>query len=221
MADPATATGDVYVRSVRPTDSPALNRICLLTGAAGQSAEHIHTFGELIGLVYAEPYAHLPAAFGFVMVDPAKPEADQVVGYVLGSYDTQTFEQHAADEWFPRVREKYAYPPEANVGATDADRRYIGILHNPSRSPQAALEYSPAHLHIDILPEYQRRGWGRRLIARAITYLRAERGLSRLWLGLDTKNDGAKRFYERLGFTELPGAPAGTMGVEFDAFEGR
>ncbi|OJT10559.1 hypothetical protein TRAPUB_12997 [Trametes pubescens] len=217
MADPATTTGDVYVREVRPTDSLALNRICLLTGAAGQSAEHLHTFGELIGLVYAEPYAHLPAAFGFVMVDPTKD--DQVVGYVLGSYDTQTFEQHAADEWFPRVRAKYSLPPETNAGATEADKRYIAILHNPQRSPQAAVAYSPAHLHIDMLPEYQRKGWGRKLIARAITYLREERGLKKLWLGLDTKNDGAKRFYERLGFTELPGAPAGTMGVEFDAFE--
>ncbi|KAI0776064.1 acyl-CoA N-acyltransferase [Trametes elegans] len=217
MAESQTS-GDVYVRAVRPEDSPALNRICLLTGDAGKSAEPLHEFGELIGLVYAEPYAHLPATFGFVMIDPSKAHDGfgGVVGYVLGSYDTRTFEQHAAGEWYPRVRAKYAYP----AGATDADRRFIGILHNPPRSPQAAVDFSPAHLHIDILSDYQRQGWGRKLIAQAVEYLRDERGLSRLWLGLDTRNDGAKRFYERLGFKVLPGAPEGTMGVEFAVFKG-
>ncbi|KAI0638240.1 acyl-CoA N-acyltransferase [Trametes polyzona] len=211
-------TGEVYVRAVEPTDSLALNRICLLTGDAGKSAEHLHTFGELIGLVYAEPYAHLPATFGFVMVDPTK--GDAVVGYVLGSFDTRTYEQHTIDEWFPRVRAKFNYPPETNAGATEADKRFINILFNPPRAPQAAVDYSPAHLHIDILPEYQRQGWGRRLIARAIAYLQEEKGLTRLWLGLDPRNDGAKKFYERLGFKELPGAPEGTMGLEFEAFKG-
>ncbi|KAI0832478.1 acyl-CoA N-acyltransferase [Trametes gibbosa] len=213
MANTTHANGGVYLREVRPSDSPTLNRICLLTGDAGKSAEPLHTFGELIGLVYAEPYAHLPTAFGFVMVDPLKDDA--VVGYILGTYDTRTFEQHASDEWFPRVRAKYTYPPETNAGATDADKRYITILYNPSPAPQAAIDFSPAHLHIDILPGYQRQGWGRTLTARAVQYLRDERGLKKLWLGLDPRNDAAKRFYERLGFHDLPGAPVGTMGLEF------
>ncbi|KAI9063172.1 acyl-CoA N-acyltransferase [Trametes sanguinea] len=218
MSDAQTSPGGIYVRPVKYTDSPALNRICLLTGNAGQSAEGLHKFGELIGLVYAEPYAHLPATYGFVMVDPAK--GDEVVGYILGAYDTRTYEQHAVDEWFPRARTKYSYPPETNEGATEADKRFIGILYNPPRAPQAAVDYSPAHLHIDILPEYQRQGWGRKLIAQVVEHLRQERGLAKLWLGLDPKNEGAKRFYERLGFKELQGAPAGTMGLEFDEFKG-
>ncbi|KAI9000958.1 acyl-CoA N-acyltransferase [Trametes punicea] len=212
------ASGEVYIRQVQPSDSPALNRICLLTGNAGQSAEHLHKFGELIGLVYAEPYAHLPTTYGFVMVDPAK--GDEVVGYILGSYDTRSYEQHASDEWFPRARTNFTYPSETNEGATEADKRFINILYNPPRAPQTAVDYSPAHMHIDILQEYQRQGWGRKLIARAIEYLRDERGLTRLWLGLDPKNEGAKRFYERLGFKELLGAPEGTMGLEFDEFKG-
>ncbi|KAH9846982.1 acyl-CoA N-acyltransferase [Lenzites betulinus] len=219
MASDTTSKGEVYLREVRPSDSPSLNRICLLTGDAGKSAEPLHTFGELIGLVYAEPYAHLPTTFGFVMVDPSKDNA--VVGYILGTYATRTFEQHATSEWFPRVRAKYTLPPETNEGATDADRRYINILYNPSHAPQAAVDFSPAHLHIDILPGYQRQGWGRKLTARAVEYLRAERGLKRLWLGLDPRNDDAKKFYERLGFKELPGAPVGTMGLELEEFGAR
>ncbi|KAI0719496.1 acyl-CoA N-acyltransferase [Cerioporus squamosus] len=217
MASPQPASA-VYIRQARTADSTVLNRICLLTGDAGKSAEHLHKFGELIGLVYAEPYVHLPTTFGFVLVDPAKDDA--VVGYALGTYDTRAFEQAALDDWYPRVRAKYTYPPETNEGATDADKRYINILHNPPRAPQAAVDYSPAHMHIDILPAYQGQGWGRRFMSRVVEYLREERGLDKMWLGLDPRNDGAKRFYEALGFKELPGAPEGTMGLEFKEFRG-
>ena len=206
----------VYVREARPSDQSALNRICLLTGDAGKSAEPLHKFGELIGTVYADPYVSLPATWGFVMVDPAKDDA--VVGYILGAYDTRAYEQHAQDEWWPRVRAKYAYPAERNEGATEADIKFINMLHNPPRAAQAQVDYSPAHMHIDILDEYQRQGWGRRLIAMAVEYLREKHGLERLWLGIDLRNEAAKRFYERLGFKELPGAPPGTYGLEFKDF---
>ncbi|TBU49589.1 acyl-CoA N-acyltransferase [Dichomitus squalens] len=215
MAEPQIR-GEVYVREARPADQSALNRICLLTGDAGNSAEHLHKYGELIGTVYADPYVSLPTTWGFVMVDPAKDDA--VVGYILGSYDTRAYERHAQDEWWPRVRAKYAYPPEANEGATEADVRFLNVLHNPPRAAQAQVDYSPAHMHIDILPEYQRQGWGRRLIGRAAEYLREKHGLERLWLGIDPRNEAARRFYERLGYKELPGAPQGTYGLEFKDF---
>ncbi|OBZ76734.1 putative acetyltransferase OgpAT [Grifola frondosa] len=214
MSETQRAT-QVYIREVSASDSPALSRICLLTADTGQSAELLHDFGELPGLVYAEPYAHLPAAFGFVMVDPVK--GDEVVGYVLGAYDTRAFEQQASEAWYPRVRAKYPYPPaDPTRPLKDADKRYIEILHNPHRAAPVAVAFSPAHLHIDILAEYQRQGWGRRLIGRAVEYLKEERGLSRLWLGLDPKNVGAKKFYERLGFEEIKEAPPGTMGLRFE-----
>ena len=142
------------------------------------------------------------------------------MGYVLGAHDTRAFEAHARADWFPHVRAPYANPPAPETGATDADKKFIRILYDPPAAPDAAVAYSPAHLHIDILPEYQRQGWGRRLIARVVAYLRDERGLERMWLGLDPRNDAAKKFYEALGYKELPGAPNGTMGLEFKDFRG-
>ncbi|KAI1786497.1 acyl-CoA N-acyltransferase [Ganoderma leucocontextum] len=217
MTDPQRRNElEVYIREARLADQLALNRICLLTGDAGQSADHQHKFGELIGTVYADPYVNLPTTWGFVMVDPAKDDA--VVGYILGTHDTRAYEQQAQEEWWPRVRAKYAYPAEENEGATAADVRFINILHNPSRAAQAQVDYSPAHMHVDILPEYQRQGWGRKLIGRVVEHLRGKHGLERLWLGIDPRNEAAKRFYERLGYKELQGAPAGTLGLEFEDF---
>ena len=61
MSDSSPQT-EPYIREARSSDSPALSHICLLTGNAGQSAEAQHTFGELIGLVYAEPEARAKLA---------------------------------------------------------------------------------------------------------------------------------------------------------------
>ena len=61
----------------------------------------------------------------------------------------------------------------------------------------------PAHLHIDLLPELQGQGWGRRLIDTLAGALR-ERGVSGLHLVASADNTGALAFYARLGFTPLP-----------------
>ncbi|KZT12760.1 acyl-CoA N-acyltransferase [Laetiporus sulphureus 93-53] len=218
MTDDASRKS-TYIREVAASDSAALSRICLLTGDAGKSAEHLHDYDELPGLIYAEPYARLPAAFGFVMVDPAK--SDEVVGYILGTHDTRAFEREAVESWFPKIRERYPYhetpahPDDPTKPLSNDDARYVRLLHHPPHASSLYIQFSPAHLHIDILPEYQRQGWGRTLIARAVKHLE-EKGLTRVWLGLDPRNTGAKRFYEKLGFRELEGAPDGTMGLEFE-----
>lgn len=225
MAEPnlSSSASGVYIRRATQADSRSLSHICLLTGDAGVSAEALHDFGELIGLMYAEPYVHLPAAFGFVIVDPSKDDA--VVGYVLGTADTRAFEAQADETWYPAARARYPYtdPPTNPVDPSkplkEADARYIKNIHNPPHSPGINVAFSPAHLHIDILPEYQRQGLGRRLIAEAIKYLREEKGLERLWLGLDPRNVGARRFYERLGFIPIERAAEGVMGLDFKDFK--
>lgn len=60
----------------------------------------------------------------------------------------------------------------------------------------------PAHLHINLLPEYQRRGWGVQLIGALVERLREEecRGL---YLGVGASNTGAVKFYEHDGFSRF------------------
>jgi ribosomal protein S18 acetylase RimI-like enzyme len=76
--------------------------------------------------------------------------------------------------------------------------------------PEIADRY-PAHLHIDLLPSGQRRGLGRRLMNTYLDALR-ERGVPGVHLTMDPANTGARAFYDRLGFTELP-HPAGEGAV--------
>lgn len=217
----------VTIRRANAADSPAVSRICLLTADAGVSAEKLHKAGELPGLMYAEPYVHLATGFGFVMVDSAKAQ-DQfggVVGYTLGTYDTRAFERALKETWFPPYLEKYPLsalePPDADTPShlrdlTPNDKQYIRTIHNPLSASDISIAFSPAHLHIDILPEYQRQGWGKRLIAEAVRFLKEEKGLDGLWLGLDPRNANAKKFYGRLGMTEIPDAPGLVMGLRFE-----
>ncbi|PCH41221.1 acyl-CoA N-acyltransferase [Wolfiporia cocos MD-104 SS10] len=216
MAEKSGSSEGIYIRQAIIADSPALSRICLVTGNAGTSAEDMHDFDELPGLVYAEPYVHLPGGFGFVLVDPT--ESNAVVGYIVGAADTRAFEQQADLSWYPRVRERYSHHPSDAATLKSADARYIEILHNPAHAADACITFSPAHLHINILPEYQRQGWGRRLMAHAVDHLR-DKALDRVWLGLDPRNVAAQRFYERLGFKALVDAPPGMMCLRFEDFK--
>jgi len=81
-------------------------------------------------------------------------------------------------------------------------------------TPEECIAFSPAHLHIDILPEYQRRGWGKKLIGRAAEYLRGEK-VDGVWVGIDPKNENAKKFYRKLGFEDIE-APGANMGLRFN-----
>ncbi|KAF5344134.1 hypothetical protein D9758_008821 [Tetrapyrgos nigripes] len=199
------------IRKAVESDTSALSRICLLTADAGSSAESLHDYGELPGLVYAVPYVKLPTTWGFVLVD----ESDEAVGYILGSRDTRAYEEHAAQHWWPNLAEKY--PPSTAV--KPADERYMKLLRNMHVAPEANIAFAAAHLHIDILSEYQKQGWGRKLIETAVEYLKGEQVEGEgIWLGMDPRNTEARKFYERLGFKDIEGAPVGNMGIKLADF---
>ena len=233
-----------YIRRAGQSDSPSLSRICLLTADAGESAERLHVLGELPGLVWAEPYVNVPSAVGFVLVDPSlKPDAQgdhnagdkgldskgEVVGYILSAFDTRSYEREVEQAWFPQWRARYPNPdhaPNEAHSTETADRKpkselkevditYIRLIHDPPIAAQSVLEFSPAHMHIDILPAYQNQGWGRRLIGRLVEYLRDEKSLNGVWLGMDMRNVKARMFYEHLGFKSVEGAPSHIMALRF------
>jgi ribosomal protein S18 acetylase RimI-like enzyme len=68
----------------------------------------------------------------------------------------------------------------------------------------------PAHLHIDLLPQWQGLGWGRGLISALLAGLRTA-GVPRVHLGMAVTNVSARAFYDRLGFTEIPVPGATTV----------
>ena len=198
----------IVIREATESDAPLLSKICLLTADAGKSAETLHDFGELPGLIFAVPYVKLPKSWGFVLED--RSAQGEVVGYVLGSTDTRYFEQYAREHWWGPLAEKYSKEEITKP----ADEKYVNLLKNMFTASDACINFSPAHLHINILDRYQGKGWGRKLIEKALEHLKDE-GIDAVWLGIDPRNENARIFYDRLGFKNIEGATENEYGLRF------
>lgn len=75
----------------------------------------------------------------------------------------------------------------------------------------------PAHMHIDILPDYQRKGYGTKLINALFEGVKSE-GAKGIHLDMVRANESAAKFYERIGFKRAPvvmdGGKSGEMGYD-------
>jgi ribosomal protein S18 acetylase RimI-like enzyme len=193
-------TSERTVRPARPADLPALYDICVRTADAGADARGLYTSDDLMGDLFAAPYAVLEPDLTFV-VDDGRGNA---VGYVVGTSDTARFVARWREEWLPRFAARYPQP------ADPRDEAMVTLGYQPERMIVPELAAHPAHLHIDLLPAYQRQGLGRRLID---TFLAAaaRAGAPAVHLGMLTSNVAARKFYDRLGFTELTVADAGPV----------
>lgn len=183
------------LRPFRPGDEPALAEICLRTAAEGADATGLLDDDDLWAHVFVLPYVARHPETAFVV------EADdgRAVGYVVGVPDTRAFEDWFHDEWWPQFADRW---PEPADGKTPQD----GILRYAYGRRAGAEPYGdqyPAHLHIDLLPEAQGAGWGRKLIAVLADALRAQ-GVDGLHLASSVGNTRALAFYPRIGFTPIP-----------------
>lgn len=188
---------DVTLRPYRPSDAQALRDVCLRTAQTGGDATGLYVSDALMPDVFATPYVEFAPELAFVL---ASPEVGQrVQGYILGVADTASFVAWFRAVWVPKLALAYEHvtPPRTRCELI----RHLGFT--PERMLIPELGRYPAHLHIDILPPLQRQGWGRALMNALIGALR-ERGVPGLHLTMDAANVEARRFYDRLGFRELP-----------------
>lgn len=193
------------IRPYRAADLPALYAICLRTAAAGgdASADYPEQDHELLGAVFAAPYAVLEPESVFVVDDGQ----GQAVGYVLGTADTAGFVKRFRDEWLPTVAGRWPAPDGEPATPTEV---MASLLHTPERMVVPALDGYPAHLHIDVLPAFQGAGNGRALMDAFLASL-AARGVPAVHLGMLTTNTAARAFYDRLGFHEVAVPDAGVL----------
>lgn len=192
------------IRAYRPADLDAIYDICVRTAAAGGDARGRHSSDRLLGDVWAVPYVIREPEHAHVLDDGT----GQAVGYVLGTADTPAFVGWLRDEWIPRVGERFA-------AGDPRDRELAAVFRSPERMLRPEFADYPAHLHIDLLPEWQGRGRGRALMGAFLDGLRAA-GVPRVHLGMAAGNEGAYAFYRRLGFHDLEVPDSGARFVGRD-----
>ncbi|PRX99053.1 GNAT family N-acetyltransferase [Allonocardiopsis opalescens] len=183
------------IRPYRPSDRDALYDICVRTGHEGGDARGMYGDDDLLPSIFAGPYAYLEPELVFVA-----DNGERAVGYILGTADTAAFAKRFREEWLPGVAERFPAPRDP---ATPAEHM-ADLMHHPERMVRTELVDGgyPAHLHIDLLPDYQRSGLGRALMTRFLAAL-AERGVPAVHLSMLTANTAARAFYDRVGFHEL------------------
>ncbi|CAM5439602.1 Putative acetyltransferase OgpAT [Streptomyces alboniger] len=203
------------IRPYRPEDREALDDICVRTAHAGQDSRPHYTDPTIFPAIFAAPYAHLEPDLAFVLDDGH----GQAVGYVLGTADTPRFVENYRAKWLPSVAERY---PEPSAPPRTPDDEIVPLLHHPERMLVPEVAAYPAHLHIDLLPEWQGRGYGRALMETFLDALH-KKGVPAVHLSMVTANASARAFYDRLGFGEIevPGADPGVTYLGRETREAR
>lgn len=167
------------VRKARQSDLKNVEYICRMT--AGELARTNDTVGEATTKAFSTYYIRECLDTCFVLAD----EKDCAVGYVLCEPDYKRFRKVFRKKDVPEIRR--IYKKLGNVA------RFLPLPYT-----LWGRKY-PAHLHIDILDEYQNKGYGSILIKSLLNELEG-RKIKGIMLTANSDNYGAIRFYKRLGF---------------------
>ena len=170
------------VRPYQKKDFRYVQDICMATA---KNIDDTPTSRATLTAMYCDYYLDNQADYCFVAVD----DNDVAVGYVLCAVDRDDFEEKMAELYMPLVRklnssDYFRYTAEIKVSSRFVRQGYL------------------AHLHINILPEYQRRGLGTQLVQSLENKLR-DMYVEGMYLICGQKEDGARAFYEKLGYTDI------------------
>ena len=185
---------DVSLRPAILSDLPQLLQVCIQTANAGQGATHLHNLQDLYGEIYVAPYVIHEPGFAFSLI-----AGDEVVGYLLGVLDTGKFEDKLDSAYWPATKAKYNSITE---DLTPHDLSLIKELGKQGFSQPKLISKYPSHLHIDIIQAHQGLGYGKSMIVHLLNELKSA-GSAGVHLHMAARNERAKGFYQKLGFSEV------------------
>ena len=123
----------------------------------------------------------------------AADENDRAVGYVICTENFEVFEKCFREQYVTRFTEtEPSYFPGNALESVALQKKYSDLY--------------PAHLHIDLLPPYQRMGAGTRMVDALCAHLR-QKGVPGVMLTVGSTNHVGQSFYNKYGFTVLERVP--------------
>jgi ribosomal protein S18 acetylase RimI-like enzyme len=188
---------DFVIRSYRPGDEPGANHVCFKTGDYGKDGEPFYREDpDALGRIFVEPYLAYEPKFALILED-----GQGVCGYAMGALDSRVFFDRYEREWRPGLCSRFPEPTGDPASWSRVQTVYSWYHHPDYFMPEPYDRY-PSHLHIDLLPRAQGRGFGRRMLGEVMDRLRAC-GSPGAHLGVSVPNVAAFEFYKHLGFVEL------------------
>ena len=198
---------DCTIRLARPGDGSGAYYVCLKTGDYGKDGEaFFRDDPEALGRIFVGPYLAYEPELSLILEDK-----QGICGYALGAFDSHAFYARYEAEWRPHLCARFPKPQGDPIQWTRLQQVYSCYHHPDYFCPEPYAAY-PAHLHIDLLPRAQGRGFGRRMLEQVMDKLR-QRGSPGAHVGVSAVNAPAIGFYQRLGFQELIRVGTGNDGV--------
>lgn len=197
------------IRPARSGDERGAYHVCLKTGDNGADGEPFYREDpNALGRIYVGPYLAFEPELSLILEDE-----QGVCGYALGAFDSRSFYARYENEWRPGLCARFQ-APRGEAGQWTRVQQVHNTYHNPDYFCPEPYDAFPSHLHIDLLPRAQGRGYGRRMIERNLQVLRT-RGSPGAHLGVSPVNTRAIGFYQRLGFRELTRVGSPTDGCVY------
>jgi ribosomal protein S18 acetylase RimI-like enzyme len=189
---------DPVIRPFAAGDRPAVRRIACDTADCGQPVERFFPDREIFADLLTRYYTDF------------EPESSQVgeqggvvVGYLNGCLETTRHDHLMKAKVLPAVLAKTFFRgtwfrPQAMRFVL----RNMGVWVSHRYEPPLDLTQYPAHLHVNLAPDFRGHGLGRMLVETFLNHV-ADRGVAGVHASVREDNEKGRRFFERLGFREI------------------
>ena len=171
MSDALLASLNLVVRPYKPEDQAAIHEIFLMTAYNGHPSINFIDDGAWLFDVMVSYYVTYEADCCYVA-----ELGGQVVGYLTGAKDTQTYQRVWTRKILPRLLRKFF------TRGLFLQGRVWGFLIHSLRSwvrgefdlPPMSCYYYPAHFHINLHPLYHDKGMGSQLVNTFLAQLKSQ-----------------------------------------------
>jgi ribosomal protein S18 acetylase RimI-like enzyme len=199
---------NIVIRNYQPSDKKGVIKVCHETGYMGESAKGRFDDTYLFGLLFCLYYVTYEPKNCFVAFDT---KTDQIVGYILGSSDTQIQNKIFLRKIIPKIIVRtFLYTIWRYFKSFKAllYMRKANEIHTPILKSNDLLKEYPAHLHINVLPGYQNKGIGMKLLSQLEHKIRSQ-NIKGIHLITSERNTSAVPFYHKSGFSVYYTSPPG------------
>lgn len=167
----------MQIRPYKETDKNNFRKICIATSVGSDAPEKEQRF---ILELYCDYYIEQEPENCFALAD----DNDEAVGYILCSENMKRYIKEMKP-YRESIRKlgffRYLYSWGEIIGHLPASKK------------------CKAHMHIDILSDYQHKGYGTQLI-NALRENLSSKGINSVMLVVSANNKNAVRFYKKNGF---------------------
>jgi ribosomal protein S18 acetylase RimI-like enzyme len=164
------------IRPYQQKDYENLREVCFVTATPPYNKNK-----DITAALFCEYYLNYEGEHCFVVAD----QDDNAVGYILCAPDYTEFVKKFT---------KYQLPIVRKLSFKEYVLHKLEFMYNK----KVAKDY-PAHLHIDIMPDFQRMGMGKKLVDALMAHLNSI-GVQKLHLGCGASNEKGTSFYKKIGF---------------------